>query len=243
MEDSPESSLAVILVETSESLNIGSVARVMMNFGFSDLRLVAPRNYSLERARITACGGAELLDSLKQYASLREAIADRRLVVGFSSRSGKNRGRFVAFDQWIGTLKECYPSKLGLVFGPEDHGLLQEHVEQCATTLFIPTSAKCPSMNLASAVGVVLYALSIVPKKVQSLGHEEPVEWSQYAQLDRAINELGGQSRFFNKGTPEDLPGLITNIFKRIPMNQRELKILTGFIATAVKRFKDHMPL
>ena len=48
---------AVILDKPQMADNIGSVARVMANFGLSDLRLVAPRDgWPQDRAWATASG-------------------------------------------------------------------------------------------------------------------------------------------------------------------------------------------
>ena len=54
---------AIVLIEPKFSKNVGSVARAMSNFGYSDLRLVAPRQYDEEAACVTACWAEPLVKS------------------------------------------------------------------------------------------------------------------------------------------------------------------------------------
>ena len=61
MERKTALSPAIILVGAQLGENIGTVARAMLNFGLTDLRLVSPRpGWQMERA-IKASAGAEAL--------------------------------------------------------------------------------------------------------------------------------------------------------------------------------------
>ena len=58
-----EKAPVVILVGAQLGENIGTVARAMLNFGLTDLRLVNPREgWQLERARKAASGAEVLID-------------------------------------------------------------------------------------------------------------------------------------------------------------------------------------
>jgi len=50
--------------------------------------------------------------------------------------------------------------RVGLVFGPEKHGLTREDLSYCHLLVEIPTDARQPSMNLGQAVAVCLYELA-----------------------------------------------------------------------------------
>ncbi len=76
--------LRVVLVETRNPLNIGAAARAMANLGFSRLRVVQPYDVAFREAR-SAVGAAPLLRSAEECASVAEAVADCRLVVGTTS--------------------------------------------------------------------------------------------------------------------------------------------------------------
>ena len=68
---------AVILDKPQMADNIGSVARVMANFGLVDLRLVAPRDgWPQDRAWATASGADWVLEGVRVFGTVAEAIAD-----------------------------------------------------------------------------------------------------------------------------------------------------------------------
>ena len=67
---------AVILDKPQMADNIGSVARVMANFGLSDLRLVAPRDgWPQDRAWATASGAVWVLEGVRVFDTVPEAVS------------------------------------------------------------------------------------------------------------------------------------------------------------------------
>jgi tRNA/rRNA methyltransferase len=79
--------LAVVLVEPSGPLNVGSVARLCANFEVGELRLVAPRCDHLgEEARRMAVHGGWLLEQARLFPTLSAALADCCRVVATSGR-------------------------------------------------------------------------------------------------------------------------------------------------------------
>ena len=67
----------VILDKPQLADNIGAVARVMANFGLTDLRLVIPRDgWPQERAWALASGAEWPLNDAKVFDTVAEAIAD-----------------------------------------------------------------------------------------------------------------------------------------------------------------------
>ena len=82
--DDWKDNLRVVLVATRNPLNIGAAARAMANFGFSRLRVVNAYDVAFREAR-SAVGAAPLLHAAEDFASVAEAVADCRLVVGTTS--------------------------------------------------------------------------------------------------------------------------------------------------------------
>ena len=79
---------AVILVEPQLGENIGAAARAMANFGFSQLRLVNPRQgWPNEKARMMATGADRILDGAVLYPSLEAAVADCTFVLATTARA------------------------------------------------------------------------------------------------------------------------------------------------------------
>src|SRR6201999_38429 len=77
----------VILNAPQLAENIGSVARVMANFGLSELRLVNPRNgWPQDRAWASASGADWPLNEARVFQRVEDAIADLRLVFSTTAR-------------------------------------------------------------------------------------------------------------------------------------------------------------
>mgnify|MGYP000868749043 FL=1 len=73
MSDAP----AVILVRPQLGENIGKAARAMLNFGLTEMRLVAPRDGWPNPDAGPAASGADIvLEQAKVYASVAEATSD-----------------------------------------------------------------------------------------------------------------------------------------------------------------------
>jgi TrmH family RNA methyltransferase len=224
----------VILLEPKESLNIGSVARAMMNMGFADLLIVNPKSFDLERAAITARKARLLFDPPKIVSTLEEALTGCTFVAGFSTKDSKNTPPVILLDKWaenISDLVQPENSKIGLLFGPEDTGLRYEHLPVCNTIVRIPSCDEYDSLNLAQAALLVFY--SIASKHIDSGAVEsEAVAISeQLHALDNLIMEIGKSSEFFNEGTPENTIGLLRNLFKRPVLTHREMQIVLGFFS------------
>lgn len=151
---------AVILVEPQLAENIGSVARVMANFGLGDLRLVRPRaGWPQTRAWATASGANWVLDDLKLHETTADAIADLRLVYAATARPRETRLPVLtpraAVESLADATAQSWP--VGVMFGGERAGLATPDVALSQGVLTIPIDPRHHSLNLAQAVAVVAY--------------------------------------------------------------------------------------
>ena len=80
------SQVKIILIETTNSGNIGSALRAMKTMGFSELILINPKNFPSDEALAMSANASDLLDSVKIVTSLDEALEDTNFVVATSSR-------------------------------------------------------------------------------------------------------------------------------------------------------------
>ncbi len=162
----------MILVEPENSINVGMIARAMMNFGYSDLWLVSPMFDSLDRAEAAAMRAADILRSCKIVVSLEEALEGTDLVVGTTARVAIRSPlrRAVELRSFAESLR--WGGKVGLVFGRESTGLTNEELSLCDVVVTIPTSREYAAMNLANAAAVVLYEMSMASR---GGGKVEPV--------------------------------------------------------------------
>ncbi len=160
------SHLRVVLVETSNPLNIGAAARAMSNFGFLQLRVVNPYEVAFREAR-SAAGGAPVLQNAEEYMTLAEAVADCTLVVGTTAvghRELQHPLRRLEYGARA-IRKELTTGRVGLLFGTEKTGLSNDDLSHCHWLMQIPTREQHISMNLGQAVAVCLYELVRDPKK------------------------------------------------------------------------------
>ncbi|MBE0503371.1 MAG: RNA methyltransferase [Desulfuromonadales bacterium] len=230
---SPLTNIAVILIEPQGPLNIGSVCRVMMNFGLSDLRLVNPQTDHLgEEARRMAVRAAPLLEQARVYLSLPDALAGCSLAIGTTRRFGKYREDFIhPNDAGREILTAAASASTALVFGREDRGLHTSELDLCQRFLTIPTSDELPSMNLAQAVAVCLYevgqagaeAAGKVRERRRKSAPSAAIE-AMYSHMRQSLLEIG----YLDPQNPEHILRTFRRIFSRAGLNERDVRILQG---------------
>eukprot|EP01036_Dinobryon_divergens_P032380 gene32381-41952_t len=152
---------SVILVNPFSPANIGSISRVMLNFGLTDLRVVSPECDILsEEARTLAVGSFEVLQNAVVYNSLEESLADLNKVIVTSARP-RNLNQVVLYYyifQTIGDISEgVWDSKVGIVFGRERNGLTTEEIALGDLRVVIPAFEEYDVLNLAQAVNIIAY--------------------------------------------------------------------------------------
>ena len=152
--------LKVILVEPEYPINLGAIARVMKNFGVTDLILVNPKVSPTNKiARKFAVHAVDILENAKIHESLEEALNRIDLAIGTSGLVGGDYipERAPISPEEFAKRLSIYDGEIGLVFGRESRGLDNEELKKLDFTVTIPTSEKYPIMNLSHAVAVILY--------------------------------------------------------------------------------------
>jgi tRNA/rRNA methyltransferase len=212
-------SITIILVGTIASGNIGSTARAMKNMGLSHLCLVNPQCELNEESYRMATSAGTILREARRAGTLREAIGGAGYVFGTTAR--KRRLRPHIFPREMGEkIAELLPkNRVALVFGPEDRGLSNDHLELCNEIVSIPTARGGKSLNLSHAVIIMCYEIHcsmqgraehIKPR----LALSEEVE-NMYDHMRSALLEIGYLD-------PQN-PDLTLGSFRRI-LTRAELK-------------------
>jgi tRNA/rRNA methyltransferase len=151
---------AFILVAPQMGENIGAAARVMANFGPTDLRLVAPRDGWPNPAAETMSAGA-LPDVVKAtvFDTVEAAIADCSLVIATTARPrGMEKPVIGATDAAARIV--ATPARAAMLFGAERAGLPNEAVTLADVILSFPVNPAFASLNLAQAVALAAHALA-----------------------------------------------------------------------------------
>ncbi len=124
----PDSRPVIVLVRPQLGENIGKAARAMLNFGLTELRLVAPRDgWPNPSAGPAAAGADEVLERARVFDTLAEAVADRAHVYATTVRKRGVTKPVVTPEQ---AAREIHVAQGGsaIVFGPERSGLETEDV-------------------------------------------------------------------------------------------------------------------
>jgi tRNA/rRNA methyltransferase len=146
-----------ILVEPVYRGNIGAAARVINNFGFTNLRLVGA--IPKKEDHYLAVHSEEIMNRIEIFDDLKGALSDMDAAIAVTRRSGRKKKSDLNSDGIKKFVAELHRGRTAFVFGRETYGLKDEEIELCPIRCFIPTSEEFPSLNLAQAVAIVAYEL------------------------------------------------------------------------------------
>lgn len=134
--------------------NIGAAARVMLNFGLTELRLVAPRDgWPNNRARPLSAGAFEAGVNTNLFETIDEAIADIQFILAATARP-RGLQKEVVGASGAAELIHRKTLRTGLIFGAENNGMPTEVLALADAIMTYPVNPDFASLNLAQAVGV-----------------------------------------------------------------------------------------
>ena len=236
----PLDNVVIILAGTRHPGNIGSAARAMANMGIGRLVLAAPRCEINEDARRMAKAGTHILDTARIYPSLAEAVAEMRMLVGTTGERGGYRAD-AATPRCLAPkiLNQAAKQTVGIIFGPEDTGLVDDDLLLCQLLVRIPTSRQAGSINLAQAVMIISYELMLgsltrKPGRALRLASLEQTE-AMYAQLEDALLKTG----FLHPQNAQHMMFAIRRLLGRAGMESSDVGMLRG-IARQINWFTNH---
>ncbi len=181
----------VVLVEPKYEGNIGSIARVMKNFGFEELVIIKPPALG-DFARAMASHAFDVLEKARKVETLEEAIENASLIVATTAvKSGKYgfERKPVFTPEELRKKLEGKSGVVALLFGREDTGLTNKIIESCDIVVNIPTNPEYPVMNLAQAAGVMLYELSRTEGgKIELASHQSLEQF--YAHINQLLAKV-----------------------------------------------------
>lgn len=222
----------VVLVRTEVPGNMGATARLMRNFGLTDLALVAPVADPMSRdARRMSTRGEAILESAKRYPTLAEAVADRTLVVGSSARTGGiTRGGNAGPPEQIlpKVVATMRTSPVALIFGPEPNGLTNEEVALCHHLISIPADEGYPALNLSHAVGIVLYLLTRMSAPGTTTSDSAASSFAQRETMFTHLREGLEAVHFLYGNKADQLMTGVRRLIDRAGPTDTDLRILHG---------------
>jgi tRNA/rRNA methyltransferase len=234
----------IVLVRPQLGQNIGKAARAMLNFGLTEMRIVAPRDGWPNPDAGPAASGADLvLERAQLYDTVADAIADCSQVFASTVRKRDIVTPVVGPEKMAQAI-HGQPGRSAILFGPERSGLATEDVVLASHIVTVPINPEFGSLNLAQAVILLAYEWSRQATLVQPTRFEVEPRAPQ-AELDGLIEHLDGylaQVNYFNP--PERMQATrntIRTIFTKPGWSSRELKAVRGIIrAIAQPRIRSN---
>ncbi|HET7790261.1 MAG TPA: RNA methyltransferase [Gemmatimonadales bacterium] len=233
--------IVLVLDQPQDLVNVAHAVRGMKNFGFRDLRLVAPREYDAYRVEGIAHQTHDVLERVRRFETLEEAIGDCVHVVGFTAR-GRTAKRNLQRPREAAAeiLARAEEGPTALLFGREDRGLSNEALDRCHRVVTIPTSPDYSSLNLAHAVVLMLYELALArgdearpfkkPRREAGPATVEELE-RLFVDVERVLRTID----FFKTRDAEAVMRTLREIGHRAPLDEREAKLLRALAIEVVK--------
>jgi TrmH family RNA methyltransferase len=234
-------SVVVVLHEPQDLVNVAQVVRGLKNFGFRDLRLVAPREYDPYRIAGIAHQTEDVVARVRQFDALEAAVADCVHVVGCTARGraakkAQQRPRVAASEIW----ERAADGPVALLFGREDRGLSNAALDLCHRVVTIPTESSYASLNLGHAVIVLLYELALArgagARPFKAPRRRAPL--APVAELERLFEDIAQALRaidFFKTRNAQLVLRSVRDAVHRVPLDAREAKLLRAMAIEVVK--------
>jgi TrmH family RNA methyltransferase len=223
--------------------NIGSVARVMKNFGLENLVLVNPCPIE-DFGWAMASHAKDILEKAKIVSTLDEATANANLIVGTTGKISDKDQKHLRLHlraPWLSPKElakklEGKEGVVALLLGREDIGLTSQELAKCDMVISIPTSKIYPIMNISHAAAILFYELNQISGGKKFLANRETLVLLQ----DRT------KSLLTESGYPAHKTEYTVLMFRRIlgraELTEREARTILGVIKSIrwqINRFRS----
>ena len=209
----------------------------MLNFGLTEMRLVAPRDGWPNPEAGPAASGADLvLEQARVFDRVEEAIADCSAVFASTVRRRDLVMPVVGPEEMANEIVAS-PDRLAILFGPERSGLETEEVALANAIVTVPINREFASLNLAQAVILLAYEwskrtdLAVPPAKAL----EAPAAHGELEGMIRQLDEeLTAKGYFHPPSRARATKNTIRTIFTKTGWSSREVKAVRGIIRALV---------
>ena len=233
----PLEHIRVVLSHTTHPGNIGAAARAMKTMGLRHLYLIDPRHFPDPQAEAMAAGADDILQNAVVCQSIDEALQGVVFTVAMTARL---RDISIA----VKTPREAMPEVLqqaaaqpvALLFGTEMSGLTNEEMGKAQLGVNIPANPDFSSLNIAAAVQVMAYELTVAAQNFAPIVQEiEPASHERveglYQHLEKTLFEIG----FFTTQNPTRLMQRLRRLYSRTKLEDEEINILRGILTVTTE--------
>jgi tRNA/rRNA methyltransferase len=228
----------IVLVRPQLGQNIGKAARAMLNFGLTELRLVAPRDgWPNPDAGPSASGADIVIEQAQVFATAAEAVADCSTVFASTVRRRDLVMPVIGPEQMAQAIAAS-PERSAILFGPERSGLETEEVALAGSIVTVPINPKFASLNLAQAVILLAYEWSKQGELAQPPAKdvEPPAPHGEVEDMIEQLDaELLAKGYFHPPSRTRTTRNTIRTIFTKTGWSSREVKAVRGIIRALVR--------
>ena len=219
----------VVLMRPSGPRNVGMIARVCLNFGPCELRIVAPTRPSLlvhPDFEQMAHGVKELETLCVLAPDLRTALEGCTQVVGFTGRTHDDRMRldWREYQPQLVERAAGEDERVALVFGNEAMGLEKLDAQLCHELVHIRTSSEHTSLNLAMTVGIVLSDLFTASGYRTKERGFRPIRAEAREYLKANMKHVFGDKVARTPSARRDILSSIERVFSRAAIEDRDAR-------------------
>ncbi|MEM9724943.1 MAG: RNA methyltransferase [Pseudomonadota bacterium] len=247
---------AMVLAQPQLGENIGAACRAMWNFGFSDLRLAAPRDgWPNPAAEAMASGADRVLQAARVYPDVVSATAALAHVYATTARPRELTKRVLTPREASAEIvsRHAAGERCGVLFGPERTGLENADVIRANAIIAVPANLAFASLNLAQCVLLMSYELRQAEMARRGEGREpmeEPMEepmgermGAGAAQHDapatmaevegvaaHLIDQLDEAGHFWPEAKRPAMVASLRNFLSRAAMTGQDARMLRGVV-------------
>ena len=239
----PSNQPIFVLVRPQLGENIGKAARAMLNFGLTEMRIVAPRDgWPNPDAGPSAAGADVVLERAQVYNTTAQAVADCAHVYATTVRKRGVTKPVVGPDE-AGTAIHSEPGKSAILFGPERSGLETEDVALARTILTVPVNPEFGSLNLAQAVILCAYEWSKGVELVQPTAEDEHLPPAPQQDLDGLIAHLEKmlepKGYFLPEAREDATRRTLRNVLTKPGWDHLQIRTLRGVLSSLERQDRD----
>ncbi len=231
--------ISFILHKPQLSENIGACARGMKNFNFQKLIVVDPKpTFPNDKILATSVGAKNIIQKAKKYENLEKSIKNIDTIIATSARF---RNKNIKHIQLKDLKKINYKKKVAFLFGSEASGLSNNEISYANYTLQISTNPEFRSLNLSHSLIIIAQYLSgIIKPKMSSFNQSNKVKSASkkdiIAMVNLCIHNLEEVNFFKSKEKKPIMLENLRNIFYRMELSTKEIRILSGVFASLSKK-------
>jgi tRNA/rRNA methyltransferase len=237
----------VILCRPQIGDNAGAVARAMLNFGLTELRIVAAGfGWPNAKAVAASAGAAEVLNGVRICKDVTEALDDVQHVFATTARQRDLTKSVISPALAAEQARDLCAQgrRVAFMFGAERTGLTNDEAALADVLVTIPTNPKFSSLNLGQAVLLMAYEYYRLHNDRPEIREVPPgggpaSKAELQGLVDHWIAELDEVDYFRTPDRRISLSVAITLMLERRQLTVSEIDLMRGMVKELVRGRKE----